>query len=51
MNRKQTFMSRKFYSILMGGTLTSVMATVLLVSDTVIAGTVLGRTPSWASVW
>ena len=43
MNRKQTFMSRKFYSILMGGTLTSVMATVLLVSDTVIAGTVLGE--------
>ncbi len=43
MKTKQSFMSRKFYSILLGGTLTSVMVSVLLLSDTVIAGTVLGE--------
>lgn len=43
MKTKQTFMSRKFFSVLSGGTLTSVMESVLLLSDTVIAGTVLGE--------
>ena len=35
-------MSRKFYSMLLGGTLTMVVASVLLMSDSLIAGSVIG---------
>ena len=33
-----TFLSKKFYSMLISGTLTMVVVTLLLISDTVIAG-------------
>ncbi len=39
---QQTLMSKKFYSMLLGGTLTMMVVSVLLMSDQVIAGFVIG---------
>lgn len=39
---KQTMMSKKYYSMLLGGTLTYMVVSVLLMSDSVIAGAVVG---------
>ncbi len=41
-NGRSSLMSRKFYSMLFGGTLTMMVTAVLLMSDSVIAGTVIG---------
>ena len=40
--RKPTLMSKKYFSMLLGGTLTMMVASVLLMSDSVIAGAVIG---------
>ncbi len=40
--RQQTLMSKKYYSMLLGGTLTMVMTSFLLMSDSIIAGAFLG---------
>ena len=42
MNRKKTLMSKKFFTMLLGGTLTMMVVSILLMSDSVIAGTVIG---------
>ena len=39
---KQTLMSKKFFSMLFGGTLTMMVVSVLLMSDQIIAGLVIG---------
>lgn len=41
-NSQQTMMSKKFFSMLMGGTLTMLVASFLLMSDQIIAGAVIG---------
>ncbi len=40
--RQPTLMSKKYFSMLLGGTLTMMVASVLLMSDSVIAGAVIG---------
>lgn len=40
--RKKTLMSGKFFSMLLGGTLTMMVVSILLMSDSVIAGIVVG---------
>ena len=40
---KKTFLRKKFNSMLVGGTLTSVLVTVMMLSDTIIAGFTLGE--------
>lgn len=40
--RQKTLMSKKFYSMLLGGTLTMMVVSVLLMSDSVIAGVLIG---------
>lgn len=40
--RQPTLMSKKYFSMLLGGTLTMMVATILLMSDSVIAGAVIG---------
>ena len=40
--RQPTMMSKKFYSMLLGGTLTYMVVSLLLMSDSVIAGAVIG---------
>ena len=42
MNRKKTLMSKKFFTMLLSGTLTMMVVSILLMSDSVIAGTVIG---------
>lgn len=39
---QQTMMSKKYYSMLLGGTLTYMVVSLLLMSDSVIAGAVVG---------
>ena len=41
-NRKKTLMSEKYMSMLLGGTLTMMVVSALLMSDSVIAGAVIG---------
>ena len=41
-NRKKTLMSEKYMSMLLGGTLTMMVVSALLMSDAVIAGAVIG---------
>lgn len=41
-NRRKTLMSKKYYSMLVSGTLTMMVVSVLLMSDSVIAGTMIG---------
>lgn len=43
MNIKQTFMKRKFGGMLIGGTISMMVVTALLLSDTFIAGAFLGK--------
>ena len=43
MPRKTTFLSKKFFSLLVPGTLTLIVATLLSISDSVIAGLALGE--------
>jgi len=40
--RQPTMMSKKYYSMLLGGTLTYMVISLLLMSDSVIAGAVIG---------
>lgn len=40
--RQQTMMSKKFFSMLLGGTLTMLVVSLLLMSDSIIAGAVIG---------
>lgn len=40
--RRSTLMSKKYFSMLLGGTLTMMVASILLMSDSVIAGAVIG---------
>ena len=40
--RQQTLMSKKYFSMLLGGTLTMMVVSLLLMSDSVIAGAVIG---------
>ena len=40
--RQKTLMSKKFFTMLLGGTLTMMVVSVLLMSDSVIAGAVIG---------
>lgn len=40
--REKTLMNQKFFSMLLGGTLTMIVVSVLLMSDSVIAGAVIG---------
>ena len=40
---KKTFSSKKYYSMLLGGTLTSIVVTILLMSDFMIAGVCVGN--------
>lgn len=40
---KKTFSSKKYYSMLLGGTLTSVVVSILLLSDFIIAGICVGN--------
>ena len=40
--RHQALMSKKYYSMLLGGTLTMMVVSILLMSDSVIAGAVIG---------
>lgn len=40
--KKQTFMSKKYYSMLAGGTITGILVSLLMISDSVIAGIWLG---------
>lgn len=40
--KQKTLMSKKFYSMLLGGTLTMMVVSVLLMSDSVIAGAMIG---------
>ena len=39
---KPTMMSKKFYSMLLGGTLTMMVVSIMLMSDSIIAGAVIG---------
>lgn len=39
---KPTMMSKKFYSMLLGGTLTMMVVSIILMSDSIIAGAVIG---------
>lgn len=41
-HKQKTLMSKKFYSMLLGGTLTMMVVSVLLMSDSVIAGALIG---------
>lgn len=41
-NKRKTLMSKKFFSMLLGGTLTMMVVSVLLMSDSVIAGITIG---------
>ncbi|MBP5342772.1 multidrug transporter MatE [bacterium] len=41
--RKKTLMSKKYYSMLLGGTLTMMIVSLLLMSDSIIAGISLGQ--------
>ena len=43
MRRNKTFISSKYYSMLAGGTLTSLLVTAVLMADTFIAGLMLGE--------
>ncbi len=40
--RRQALMTKKYYSMLLGGTLTMMVVSILLMSDSVIAGAVIG---------
>ena len=40
--RQPTMMSKKFYSMLLGGTLAMMVVSIMLMSDSIIAGTVIG---------
>lgn len=40
--RQPTMMSKKFYSMLLGGTLTMMVVSIMLMSDSIIAGAVIG---------
>ena len=40
--RQQTLMSKKYFSMLLGGTLTMMVVSIMLMSDSIIAGAVLG---------
>ena len=42
MKLQKTLMSKKFFTMLLGGTLTMMVVSVLLMSDSVIAGTIIG---------
>lgn len=42
MRRHKTLMSKKYYSMLLGGTLTMMVVSMLLMSDSIIAGVVVG---------
>lgn len=42
MKRQKTLMSKKYFSMLLGGTLTMMVVSVLLMSDSVIAGSFIG---------
>ena len=42
-SRTMTLMSKKFYSLLLGGTLTMMVVSALLMSDSIIAGAVIGQ--------
>lgn len=42
-SRTTTLMSKKFYSLLLGGTLTMMVVSALLMSDSIIAGSVIGQ--------
>ncbi len=41
-NRHRTLLSKKYYSMLLGGSLTMMLVSVLLMADTVVAGTFVG---------
>ena len=43
MKSKQTFMKRKFNGLLISGTVTMMVVTILMISDTLIAGATLGK--------
>ncbi|MBQ9302218.1 MATE family efflux transporter [Butyrivibrio sp.] len=43
MRRNKTFISSKYYTMLAGGTLTSLLVTAVLMADTFIAGLMLGE--------
>ena len=40
--RQPTLMSKKYYSMLLGGTLTMMMSSLMVMSDSLIAGAVIG---------
>ena len=47
--RQSTLMSKKYFSMLLGGTLTMMVASILLMSDSVIAGAAIGRSLSFSA--